>query len=410
MGEAVSVYGPLQKADGETKLSAFTYVEVVFWVACGAVVYTYLLYPLLLAILSVFARRSDPSPSYFPTISILIAAFNEEAAIGRKLEETLALDYPTNRMEVLVLSDCSSDRTDEIVHSCPDPRVRLVRGASRYGKTHVQNLGAQEAKGEILVFSDATTHYNNDALRYLVSKYQDPRVGAVAGHSVYFNASTSSASGIGTIVYWTYENLIKRFQARIYSLTGCSGCIYSVRRALYTELAADIISDLVQPLWVLKKGFRVAFDERALGHEETTNTSAQEFAMRVRVVTRAIRGLLSVRELLNPFRHPWIAFQLWSHKVLRWMVPLALVVMFITSALLSVDIAFFRYATVAQAAFYVAAALGMVAPVRRHLRILGIPAFFCLINLAAVRGVAECVLGKKYVVWEPPRPFEKKAE
>jgi cellulose synthase/poly-beta-1,6-N-acetylglucosamine synthase-like glycosyltransferase len=377
--------------------------QIIFWLAMLAVLYVYAGYPALLCLVASFRPRRRGSDSrYTPSISILIAACNEEATIETKLKQTMQLEYPADKLEVLVLSDGSQDQTDEIVRRFPDPRVRLVRVAERRGKTNAQNVGVKQATGEVLIFSDATTVYHPQALMHLVSNYQDPRVGAVSGRYQYFDSTHSSPTGLGTIAFWNYENNIKVWQSRIRTLTGCCGCIYSVRRNAYTELAPDIISDLVQPLWVIRQGYKVAFEDRALAYEETTESTKEEFAMRVRVVTRALRGLLSVSDLLKPWKYPWIAFQLFSHKVLRWMVPMLLLLLLASSAALYRQ-PYFRILLILQLCFYGLALLQLIVPMHRWWKPLGVPLYFCTLNAAAALGVVELLRGKKYVVWQPVR-------
>jgi len=337
-----------------------------------------------------------------PSLSVLIAACNEEANIEAKLKQTVQLDYPADSLEIVVLSDGSQDRTDDIVRGFPDPRVRLVRVAERRGKTNAQNVGVKQAVGEVLIFSDATTVYHPQALRHLAENYQDPSVGAASGRYQYFDAKESSPTGLGTIAFWNYENMIKVWQSRIKTLSGCCGCIYSVRRSAYTELAPDIISDLVQPLWVIQKGYRVVLEDRALAYEETTESTAEEFAMRVRVVTRGMRGLLSVPQLLKPWKYPWIAFQLFSHKVLRWVVPVLLSLLLVSSAVL-IKQPFFRLFLALQLSFYGLALLQLLVPMHRWWKPLGVPLYFCTLNAAAALGMIELLRGKKYVVWQPVR-------
>ena len=374
----------------------------VFWIAAFLLIYVYAGYPLLLAIIGLFIRGKRPEQGYYPQLSVLIAAYNEEAAIAEKIKQTLALDYPKEKLEVLVLSDCSTDRTDEIVKSYPDSRVRLVRMAERRGKTSAQNFGIREAQGEVVVFSDATAIYHAKALAYMATNYQDPEVGAVSGRYKYFDPEDQSPTGLGSSAFWNYENLIKMMQSKIRTITGCCGCIYYVRKAAYTDLPDDIISDLVQPLQVIRKGYKVLFEDRALAYEETTKSTKEEFSMRVRVVTRAMRGLLSVSDVLKPWKFTWPAFQLWSHKILRWMVPLFLVAILVSNLFL-LDNQFFRAFMVAQLAFYAAALLNMVLPLHRVWKPLGIPLFFCTLNAAALFSMIELSRGKKYVTWQTVR-------
>ncbi|HEY6305887.1 MAG TPA: glycosyltransferase family 2 protein [Candidatus Angelobacter sp.] len=376
--------------------------QLIFWLAASVLFYVYAGYPLLLALAGLFARRQQPAPDYCPRLSILIAAYNEEGVIEKKIRQTLALEYPPDKLEVLVLSDCSTDRTDEIVSVFPDPRVRLVRMPERRGKTHAQNCGARQAKGSVLVFSDATTTYHAQALRYLACNYRDPNVGAVSGRYKYFDPADNSPTGLGSSAFWNYENLIKTMQSRIRTITGCCGCIYSVRKTAYTELPADVISDLVQPLHVIQEGYKVLFEDRALAYEETTASTAEEFAMRVRIVTRAVRGLLSVSDLLKPWKFGWTSFQLWSHKILRWMVPLFLLLLFAVNLLL-LDSAFYRIVLAVQLFFYAAAMVNMVLPLHRVWKPLGLPLYFCTLNAAALAAMIEVGRGRKYVTWQTMR-------
>jgi cellulose synthase/poly-beta-1,6-N-acetylglucosamine synthase-like glycosyltransferase len=376
--------------------------KVVFWLAALLLFYVYAGYPLLLAIIGLFVRRRRPEAGYTPRISVLIAAYNEEAAIERKLQQTLALEYPPEKLEVLVLSDCSTDRTDEIVKAFPDSRVRLVRMPERRGKTHAQNYGIREASGDVVIFSDATAIYHSKALLYLACNFQDASVGAVSGRYQYFDPGEQSPTGLGSVAFWNYENLIKTLQSRIRTITGCCGCIYSVRKTAYTDLPDDIISDLVQPLQAIRKGYRVVFEDRALAYEETTQSTSEEFAMRVRVVTRAMRGLLSVSDLVKPWKFAWPAFQLWSHKVMRWMVPLFLIVLLAANVAL-LDWPLYRVTLALQLFFYAAALLNILLPLHRQWKPLGIPLFFCTLNAAALVSMVEICRGRKYVIWQTVR-------
>lgn len=379
-----------------------TAAMIVFWFSLGILVYVYVGYPLLLAAIGAFFRRPKAELGYFPTISVLIAAYNEEAGIRKKIEDTLALKYPADKIEILILSDCSTDRTEEIVKGIADPRVRLLRAPVRKGKTNVQNLGAEVAQGEVLVFSDATTVYHPLALQYLACNYAHPEVGAVSGRYQYFDPEGTSPTGVGMIAFWNYENFIKLMQSRIGTISGCCGCIYSVRHTAYTPLHPDVISDLVQPLWAIQKGHRVVFEDRALAYEETTKSSKEEFAMRVRVVTRGVLGILSVSDLLNPIKYGWVSFQLISHKVLRWLVPFFLLLLFASNAVLWNQQGF-RILFLLQILFYGFALLTLLIPLHRMWKPLGIPLYFCTLNAAALRSILEVIRGRKYVVWETVR-------
>jgi cellulose synthase/poly-beta-1,6-N-acetylglucosamine synthase-like glycosyltransferase len=270
------------------------------------------------------------------------------------------------------------------------------------GKTNAQNIAVRHARNDVLVFSDATTLYDRNALRYLAAAYADPSVGAVSGRYDYYDANSQSAMGSGSATFWSLESWIKRAQSRIFTLSGCCGCIYSVRRSLYTELAPETISDLVQPLHVLLQGYRVVFEERAQAWEEATASAGEEMRMRIRVAVRGMKGLLSVKSLLNPALHPWIAFQLWSHKIARWCVPLHLLAIFAGSALLS-TYPFVRALLLAQVIFYAWAAAAIIVPAMKRSRLLGLPLYFCTINAAFLVAMVNVMKGRQYNVWQPIR-------
>lgn len=375
---------------------------VLFWGAFALLFYVYIGYPLLLLVLSAFFRRSRPEPGYYPSVSVLIAAYNEAANIGRKIRETLQLDYPADKLEVLVVSDGSTDKTDEIVTACDDPRVRLLRVEGRRGKTHAQNEGVKQCQGEVIVFSDATAVYHPKALQYLACNYQDPSVGAVSGRYLYFDAEGNSPTGLGSTAFWNYENVIKKLQSRVRTLTGCSGCIYSVRKSIYTPLPDSACSDLVEPLHVVKQGCRVVFEDRAVAYEATTKSAAEEFGMRIRVFTRGVRGLLSVGDLLKFWRHGWVSFQLLSHKILRWLLPVLLLVVLAANAML-LESPLFQSLFVLQVLFYLFALISLIVPLHRRWKLLGLPLYFCTVNAAALLGMLKLLRGQKYVIWETVR-------
>ena len=302
----------------------------LFWLIVALILYTYAGYSLLILLLSVFAHRPVKKGDIFPNVTFLITAYNEERSIAAKLQDTLCLGYPRDRLEVLVASDGSTDNTDSTVRQFEQEGVFLNRVDGRVGKTETQNRTVAKATGDIIIFSDATTKYSKDAIKKIVRNYADPSVGAVSGRYEYVNPA-GAPIGLGTVLFWKYENLIKRLQTRIQTITGCCGCIYSVRRELYELLPPDIISDLVEPLKILEKGYRIAFEPEAVAYEETTETSREEFGMRVRVISRGMYGLWYMRKLFNPFKYGFVSFQLFSHKVLRWMVPFMLPVLLVSN-------------------------------------------------------------------------------
>jgi len=378
----------------------------MFWLMVFLVFYTYFGYTLMILFVSLFRNRKVArDDSYTPFVTFLITAYNEERDLPQKLDNTLSLDYPADRLEIVVASDGSTDGTDAVVrrYAERDPRVRLVRVEGRKGKTETQNQAVAVARGDVVLFSDATTEYDSQVIRKLARNYADPEVGAVSGMYSY-RSEEKSAMGVASILFWSYENLIKSRQTRIRTITGCCGCIYSVRRSAYVPLPGTIISDLVEPLKVLESGFRIVFEQEAVAYETTTEKVRDEFKMRVRVITRGMTGLLYARRLLNPFRFPFVAVQLLSHKVARWMIPIFMLLLLIANIFLFGSGWFYQLTLAGQAAFYLAALLGVLADrLGRKVRLLAIPMYFCVVNVASLISLFNVARGEKKVVWETAR-------
>jgi len=382
--------------------SSITLPTLLFWGSVALIFYTYIGYPLLLKFLVLFVDQKHPAPTDNPTITLMVCAHNEEQSIEAKLLNTLRLNYPQMKLQIIVASDGSTDATDTLVQSFSGRGVELVRIKHQVGKTQAQNIAMTHAWGDIIVFSDATTLYEPDALKLLAGNYADPAIGACSGRYIYVDPAGRPSSGSGSKVFAGYDNALRRLQSQVWSITGCCGCIYSIRRRLYTPLERDIISDFVQPLHVLKQGYRVKLEPRALAFEVTASTTRQEFSMRVRVIARALAGLHSVSELLMPWRRPWIAFQLWSHKLMRWLVPLMLLGILVSSVLLA-QLPFFRVVLLLQLVFYAIALAAAAFSPPATWRILHLPLYFCVINAAALVGLFQFVCGNRYVSWRPVR-------
>jgi cellulose synthase/poly-beta-1,6-N-acetylglucosamine synthase-like glycosyltransferase len=376
--------------------------EIIFWLILGIIFYAYLGYPLFILFLSLFVNKKVNKGNIEPSVTFLIAAYNEEKNIREKLENTLSLDYPKEKLEIIVASDASEDRTDEIVKEFADQGVILHRVEGRVGKTETQNQTVKIVKGDIIIFSDATTKYKDDAIKKIVRNYNDPSIGAVSGRYEYVNP-TGAPVGLGTILFWKYENSVKSRQTRIETVTGCCGCIYSVRKSLYEPLPRDIISDLVEPLKILEKGYRIAFEPEAVAYEETTETSKEEFGMRVRVISRGMYGLLSMRQLFNPFKYGFVSFQLFSHKVLRWMIPFLLPLLLISNLFLMGQ-TFYKLSLIIQILFYIGALGGyLLDRMGKKAKLLAIPLYYCVVNAASIAAFFRTIFGKKAIVWETVR-------
>ncbi len=376
--------------------------KVIFWLMAFIIAYTYFGYSLLIYLISLVVNNKVNKMDIEPSVTFLITAYNEEGNIHKKLENTLSLDYPEDKLEIIVASDGSTDRTDEIVREFNDRGVVLHRVEGRVGKTETQNQAVKIAKGDVIIFSDVTTEYKEDAIRKFVRNYNDDTVGAVSGRYEYIDPKGTQV-GLATILFWKYENFIKSRQTRIKTITGACGCIYSVRRELYEPLRKDVISDLVEPLKILGKGYRIAFEPEAIAYEQTTERSSQEFNMRIRVISRGMNGLLSVKGLLNPFRYGFVSFQLFSHKVLRWLIPFFAIILFFADLALLGN-RFYNLIFILQVFFYLFALLGWIVDhFNLRIKLFSLPLYFCVVNLASAVSFIKTVWGEKRIIWETTR-------
>jgi cellulose synthase/poly-beta-1,6-N-acetylglucosamine synthase-like glycosyltransferase len=331
--------------------------EILLIVSVTLIAITYVGYPALVYVLSRLFPRPVQQAAITPRVSLIIAAHNEERDIAVKLRNALSLDYPTDRLEIIVASDCSTDHTDDIVRSFTRQGVILYRQTERFGKTIAQNQAVRLSTGEILVFSDATTMYEPDALRRIVRSFADPEVGCVAGQLMYVDRTTT-AVGSGCRSYWGYEKMLKSCESRLGSLIGVSGCLYAVRRSCHTRLSSDLIDDFVIASEIQLQGLRTIYEPAAIATEDTNKRSRDEFCMRVRVIEQTICVLYRYRRILNPLRHGLFAFQMLSHKVLRYAVPCWLVTAFAANWWLLNKADFFRFTFACQMALVVIALIG----------------------------------------------------
>ena len=377
--------------------------EIVFWLSAAALFYTYAGYPLLLALVSTIFSRRIRRGECEPTVSIIITAYNEEIDLKAKLENTLALDYPRDLIEIIVASDCSSDRTDQIAREFAAHGVRLHRQPVRGGKTAAQNAAVEQARGEIILFSDATSLYQPDVVRAMMPNFADKSVGCVAGRLVYVDPSNSRV-GRGARSYWNYETFLKTHESRAGSLIGASGCLYAVRKSAYVPLYHEACSDFIIATKMVEQGLRAIYEPRAVCREVTNQRADKELNMRVRVIAQTLNDLWRHRAMLNPFRTGFYAVQLISHKVMRYMVPFFLIGILGSSAVLASSSLVYRLVLLAQVLGYLAALVaGLLDRARVHHRLLAMPQYFVIANVASLIALYQLLRGERYAHWEPIR-------
>jgi len=373
-------------------------MRLLFWITVSLVFYTYVGYPLVLWALVRRRARDVARKDIAPRVSIIVAARNEADKIRQKIEHTLALAYPRDRLEVLVASDDSDDDTDRIVEQYAEQGVRLVRSPERRGKEYVQSLAIRVAKGEVLVFTDAATVLAPDTLEHLVRNFADPAIGAVSTEDMVVDASGQpTAEGL----YVQYEMWVRRLEGRFHSIVGLSGSCFAIRRELCSHWPSTLASDFLSALHAARAGYRAIADPSVRGRFVTVSSPRAEMRRKIRTFLRGITVLVANLDLLNPFRYGRFAFQLASHKLLRFVAPFLLLGA-LAASLLSGD-AVLRMLFWLQAGFYlVGCASGLVRPLQRS-PVARVAHYFTMAQIAMLTAWIKYAMGQQQVIWEPSK-------
>ena len=338
-----------------------------------------------------------------PTVSLVIAAFNEEDYIEEKIKNSLALSYPDGKLKIVIITDGSSDRTPEIV-SCY-PQILLLHQSERKGKVAAMNRAAAYQEGEILVFCDANTALNKDCIKNIARHYADPRVGGVAGEKKVVKQGQESVAGAGEGLYWKYESLLKRLDSELHSTMGAAGELFSVRRNLFeTTPEGTIIEDFVQSLKLCSGGYILRYEPEAYASEGPSASIKEELKRKVRIAAGAFQAMGLLKELFNPFRYPILSFQFVSHRILRWTIaPLSLLIALITNILIIIlaPEIIYNIIGVLQFLFYGAALMGwFFASKGKIYKLLQVPYYFLIMNYAVYAGFFRFLKGKQSVLWD----------
>ena len=375
-------------------------MEVLFYIfmlLCG---YSYFLYPLILKAIPVRAQSKSltANDSEVSRLSLIITVHNEEDRIREKLDNTLALDYPRDSLEVIVASDFSVDATDSIVESYADQGVRLVRADQRNGKEYAQLCAIREASGEILVFSDVATTIPADSFRKLEAEFIDERVGALSSEDRFI---TNDGRVAGEGAYVKYEMWLRRLESGRAGLVGLSGSFFAARREVCADWDIYSPSDFNTALNCAKQGLVAVTSSEVIGIYQDVKDSGLEFRRKVRTVIRGLTAIVRHPEVLNPFRMGLFAFQVWSHKLMRWAVPWFMLIFAILTLLLQAQGGIYQVALGAQLVFYSAALLGWISLRARENSVVRIIFFFVQTNLALAQAVLSFLIGKRMTVWTP---------
>ncbi len=381
-------------------------IQVAFWILLFIVVYSFAGYAVVLYVLvkikSFFGENDQVLNDEYPEITILIAAYNEERYIKNKIENTVQLNYPANKKNIIIVTDGSDDHTNEIVNSYP--QIKLLHRPERKGKIAAVDRAMKFINTPIVVFTDANTELNQDALVQLVRHFQIEKVGAVAGEKRIKIQERDAASASGEGVYWKYESKLKTWDSELHTVVGAAGELFAIRTSLFEYIPNDtIIEDFYLTLRIAEKGFKVVYEPEAYAMEEPSADSIEELKRKIRISAGGLQAISRLTSLLNVFKHGWLSFQYVSHRVLRWtLLPLSLPLIFVLNVYLAIAIGqYYLILILLQALFYLMAAVGFLFERKKiKVKLFFIPFYFCMMNYAVYAGFFRLIKGKQSVVWE----------
>lgn len=384
-------------------------LEILFFLGIFIIFYSYLGYGILLWLILKIRKVLRPDqrtidPAYYPSVSFVVPCYNEADIIEAKINDSLQLDYPADKLQIIFITDGSDDGTPELVRKYD--QVQLLHQAGREGKSAAENRVMQHVQSEITVFSDANTYLPSDALKKIVRHYADASVGAVSGEKRIMESREAAASSAGEGLYWKYESALKRMDSELYSIVGAAGELISFRTALYEPLEKDtILDDFVLSLRIAEQGYRVIYEPGAYAMETASANIREELKRKVRICAGGWQAMLRLQSLLNPFRNFVLTFQYVSHRVLRWSVtPLFLFLLIPVNAVLvmhPVRGGIYMQLFILQLVFYAMAMLGLgLARKAIRVKLLYIPFYFFIMNYSVILGFLRFVKGKQKAAWE----------
>jgi cellulose synthase/poly-beta-1,6-N-acetylglucosamine synthase-like glycosyltransferase len=384
-------------------------MTILFWACLGVILYTYIGYAILLFFLTRFTSKKSKvdSTGELPTVTFIVAAYNEEKDIEAKIENSLQFDYPKDKITFFFVTDGSNDRTSTLVEHYPvssDVDLQLFHHPERRGKIAAVNRIMPLVDSDITIYSDANTYVNPEAIREIVRHYQNPKVGAVAGEKRIQQQQKEDASSAGEGIYWKYESTLKKWDAQLNSVVGAAGELFSIRTRLYEEPPQDsIVEDFYMTMRIAAQGYKVAYEPQAYARETASASVPEELKRKIRIAAGGFQSIVRLADLLNPFKHGLLTFQYVSHRVLRWtLAPLSLLVLFLVSLYLSNAYGgWYPFFFGLQVIFYVLAIVGYLLENRKiKAKIFFVPYYFCVMNYAVIRGFFRYLSGRQSVVWE----------
>jgi len=385
-------------------------MEITFWISLFIIIYTFIGYGLILYTLVIFRRlfkgkRQIPAlnSGNFPSCTLVIAAYNEEHFILEKIRNTLSLNYPEGKLEILFITDGSTDKTPEILNQYPE--IKLMHQPERKGKVAALHRAVEQVKTEIIIFTDANTLLNKDALMNIAVHYADQKVGAVAGEKRIHSEERADAGAAGEGFYWKYESRLKKWDSELFSVIGAAGELFSVRTELYQAVPEDtILDDFMISMLIALKGYRIIYEPNAYAVENASANITEELKRKIRIAAGGIQSILRLKPLLNVFNYGILSFQYISHRVLRWTItPFLLILVLFLNIFISLESEqlIYNLLLAAQSIFYMLAFIGMVfEKTELRFKLFFIPYYFCVMNFAILAGLKRYMGSQQSAIWE----------
>ncbi len=382
-------------------------LQIIFWILLGIIFYTYLGYGIVLYILlsikRMFKKKKtlDLSENELPEVTLLIAAYNEEDYVQKKVENTLQLNYPAEKLHQIWVTDGSNDCTPELLAKYKD--IEVLHKPERSGKIAAMNRAVKHVKTPIVIFSDANTLLGKESIKKIAEMFSNPKTGCVSGEKRIFNAEEEAASAAGEGLYWKYESTLKRWDAELYSAVGAAGELFAIRTELFNEVEPDtLLDDFIISLRVAMQGYKIDYDPEAYAIETASANVKEELKRKIRIAAGGIQSVVRLYPLLNIFKYGLLSFQYISHRVLRWTItPLALLLLLVVNIILASSSTFFLIVLGLQILFYLSALIGWKLENKKlKVKIFFIPYYFFIMNYAVFMGFGRYIKKSQSVNWE----------
>lgn len=386
-----------------------TAIKISFWILAGIIFYTYLFYTLLLILIRWLKPRiqttESSSPIELPPVTLLIAAYNERDVLSEKMENNSLIDYPKDKLKIVWITDGSDDGSPDILRKYPHHKV--YHQDVREGKTSAINRGMERIDTPFVVFTDANTMINRESIKRLIDQFTDPKTGCVSGEKRIRTSKSDSAVGTGEGLYWRYESFIKKLESDIGTSIGCAGELFAIRKELFEPIDKNVINDdFYISMQVIRRGYSIKYCPEAFAVEKPSLSIGEELKRKIRIATGGIQSLIMMKEMLNPLKHGFFAFQFWSHKVFRWtVVPVSLLLVLLLNLVIvfeshfTKDVYLLTFAL--QVIFYLFVLAGTIMSNSRiRLKFFFLPYYLYIMNYANLAGIWRFIRGKQSVKWE----------